>query len=684
MAGGQEPGACAVPSTSVRSPQRLDIQGLRALCMIQVLLFHAWRVGSPIGVDAFIMISAFLMTSSFIRRSEAGRMPFFFERWVNTFKRLLPPLVVVVLATLAASFVILPPTRWKEMLTQSFASLTYWQNWRLVEVSADYYAGDHALASPLQHLWSMSMQGQVFLLWPLLMTVCVLVARHTGLRVRTVAFWAFMLLTLASLAWLLFLAPQDGSIYFDTRARIWEFSFGSALAVARPWIRLPQLATRILGWLGVAVLVFYGLVSIGTYPGPMAAVPMLAVSAVLLFPTGKERFGVSKVLSARPLVSLGNISYAVYLVHWPAFVLYLNAVDRASLSISEGVSLIVLSVVAAWALTRFVDDPMRNWDWANTSTQRKSTVVVASALIGLLPLTVVQVAVENARRAGLSLQAGVGSADHPGASALLENTEVEFTEQPVPNALTLDSEWGKFSEECSDVGAELFDNSDINASCRNTGDSNEAAARVLIAGDSHAEQIIAPQIEPLVNWADWSAELVVQGGCSWGMPDAYEGACAQRNADLLTYVDETDPEYVFLVVTASSPDSPEETLRPGVEDLIRYLTGKGIEVVGIRDNLRSDSNLYECSSERDSESPLGGCMLERANYFGSDDPGLSLSGIDGFHYIDMTDAYCTQDVCPTIVGNVYVYMDDNHISGTYSSTVAPFFSERVAAALGLS
>ncbi|WP_420812737.1 hypothetical protein, partial [Propionibacterium ruminifibrarum] len=95
----------------------------------------AWTVGSPIGVDAFIMISAYLMTSSFVRRTERGRMPFFAERWVNTFKRLLPPLVATVLVTVAVSMVVLPRTRWGELITQGIASVTYWQNWRLAVVS---------------------------------------------------------------------------------------------------------------------------------------------------------------------------------------------------------------------------------------------------------------------------------------------------------------------------------------------------------------------------------------------------------------------------------------------------------------------------------------------------------------------------------------------------------------------
>ena len=211
-------GATRRPSST--RDRRLDIQGLRAVCMIQVLGFHAWRIGSPIGVDAFIMISAYLMTGAFVRRAEAGRTPWVIERWLRTFKRLMPPLVVTVLITVAASLLILPRNRWIEVLVQGAASVTYWQNWRLAAVSADYFADNHAVSSPLQHLWSMSMQGQVFLLWPVLMAVCAGLASRMHLSVRRVVAVAFAVLAAVSLIWLMTSAPANGSVYFDTRARI--------------------------------------------------------------------------------------------------------------------------------------------------------------------------------------------------------------------------------------------------------------------------------------------------------------------------------------------------------------------------------------------------------------------------------------------------------------------------------
>ncbi len=652
--------------------------------MVQVLLFHAWNVGSPIGVDAFIMISAFLMTSSFVRRSEAGAMPFFVERWATTFKRLLPPLAIVVLSTVGASLVVLPASRWREILVQAFASMTYWQNWRLVTVSADYFAGDHAAASPLQHLWwSMSMQGQVFLVWPVLLTLCVMGARALHTKVRPVAFFAFTSLTVASLLWLLGAAPTDGSAYFDTRARIWEFSLGSALAVAAPWIRVAPRYARLLSWTGLAVLLLFGLVSIGTYPGPMAAIPILATSAILLFPSEQSETGVGRILSLRPLTGLGGISYAVYLSHWPLFVIYLGATGQSRLGVWEGALLIVASVGAAWLFTRLVEDPIRTSPRINATIWTKGVTVLVSLALGTAPVGVGLVLLDRASAQQSEDQLAVEDAEHPGASVLLGEARADFTEPAVPGPLALDAEWAGFTERCEGTGGDRFDDVDHNYYCRQFGDDADAAARVLIGGDSHTFQLIVGQIEPLLEDQNWMAQSVFGAACSWGLPEAYEGRCAERNESLLGYVDEFDPDYVALMVTSAAADSPDETLRPGVRGLIEELTSRGITVLGVRDNPRSQEDLYECSSERPSDSPYGGCLLLQSQYLPSSGPAAELEGIEGFKLIDMSDAYCVDGVCPTIIGNVHVYLDNSHVGATYSATVAPYFSSRVLAALEL-
>ncbi len=691
------------PRTVSKSARRSDIQGLRAILMAQVLLYHAWRIGSPIGVDSFIMVSAYLMTSSFLRRTEAGKMPFFVERWGNTFKRLLPPLVVVVLTTLGASLLILPADRWREITIQSFASVTYWENWRLAAVSADYYADDHALSSPLQHLWSMSMQGQIFLLWPLLMTICVVLARKLKTSPRGLVVAAFGILAALSLLWLIFFSPDNASIYFDTRSRIWEFALGSMIAALSPWLRLPRHLTRALVLVAFTVLVVYCLVSIGTYPGPMAAVPMLAVSTILLFNPAAPNDAVGRTLSWRPLVALGDISYAVYLVHWPIFVLYLAYAEKAQLGIRSGLFLIAVSILLGWLLTMLVDDPLRKLPWSYRSVGNKYKMIVIWLAIGLIPVFGVyqwidiktsefRMDVEVVTGPDLETPqgnesltdqipvAGPGSDRHPGARVLLGGAKSNFKGiEPIPDALVA-SDMSQYSGECPPNATRIL-GEDNARFCSIYGDPSTADKKVLIAGNSHAQQLLMWQVPPFVEAQHGAAVAMLRGGCAWTMPGYFDDACSDQNQAILDYVDVYQPDYAFMVVSFSHPGSPEETLVTGVAELIEELTSRGITVIGVSDTLRATEDLFECSDERPDDAPFGGCLLAEDENFSNESDVAQLFDIDGFHYIDMRDAYCVDGVCPTIIGNIIVYFDSNHVTTAYSRSVAPFFSQRVLDAI---
>lgn len=144
---------------------RPEIQGLRSLAVLMVVSYHIWFGRVSGGVDVFLLISAFLMTLQFVSRYEESRPVSLVRHWLHLFWRLLPAVVVVLTGTLAATFVIVPRTRWTEIVNQAWASLFYVQNWLLQKQVVNYYAADHSLASPMQHFWSLSIQGQVFILW---------------------------------------------------------------------------------------------------------------------------------------------------------------------------------------------------------------------------------------------------------------------------------------------------------------------------------------------------------------------------------------------------------------------------------------------------------------------------------------------------------------------------------------
>ena len=708
MTGDRSPvlAASTPPSQAAsKTKHRAEIQGLRALLMIQVMLFHAWFVGSPIGVDAFIMISAYLMTASFIRRTEAGRQPSVLDRWATTFKRLLPPLALVVVLTLFASIFFLPANRWQSIVDQSVASLTYWQNWLLAHVSTDYFAENHALSSPLQHLWSMSMQGQMFLIWPVVMALLAWVARKFDWGVRKAIFLGFAGITALSLTWVM-TTPLTDAIYFDTRARVWEFALGSAIAALATKMTLRPKWARLVADVALVVLLVYCLVSIGTYPGPMAAVPLLATSALLLYSTGDS--GAGRLLSFEPLVALGNMSYAVYLVHWPLFVFYLAATKQENLSILEGMLLIAVAIGLSYLLTRFVDDPIRTLAWADT-TWRKTQIVGVTLWVSLTAVFTVQTGIwqtASAQAAAASetemlavpepeppLPAPPPSKPepepepevlptlegHPGAAAMTYAGDFAFEGEAVPGPLTLDDEWVIYDGRCSDPARQVLYKYP-KTGCHAHGDP-AAQQRVFVGGSSHAEQVLMPAARIFADQNGSYVEASLKAGCPWSMPDPNTSSdCQGHNQTVLEYVKENNFDYVLLIVTATTADTPGEQLGYGVEELIGELTATGATVIGIRDNLRSYTNLFECASSQDPGAPYGGCLLDRNQYFAPDKMLEPLLDIPNFYYVDVMDLYCDGQVCPTIAGNVQIYLDTNHVTQSYGNTMAPIILQRATEA----
>jgi len=610
-------------------------------------------------------------------------MPFFAERWVNTFKRLLPPLVATVLVTVAVSMVVLPRTRWGELITQGIASVTYWQNWRLAVVSADYFAANRGVASPLQHLWSMSMQGQVFLAWPLLMALCVVLARALHARPRKIVLVAFALLAVLSLSWLLTTDPGDPAIYFDTRARVWEFALGSAVAAAAPWIRPRGVVALVLSWVGFVTLVVYCVVPIGHYPGPMAAVPMLAVSVILLADAAPVGGSVQRLLSWRPLVALGDMSYSVYLIHWPVFVLFMAQFDRTRLGLRGGTILIAASLAFAWFMTRFVDGPAQRYPRTGRIVLKKTMVVLVSLAVGLVPLVSTDIVLDRHRAAQLSAAlGGTGDPDHPGAGAILSQGPQDFSAEPIPGPLAVHESWiPDLPAPCPPGQQELF--GETETLCSSMPASNAGRPRIVIVGDSHIEQTITPVALTLASRHDLDLSQYLMGGCSFGQPEYYDGECRIRNEVVLDIFAEDPPDVVMLSTTAAVPGSPDEALRPGVRELVEQLSSLGIIVIGFRDNPRSTKDLYECSSERPRGTPYGGCSFPQDTHLARIDPAVELLMIPQFHQIDPTDLYCVDGECYTIIGNIFVYLDDNHISGPYALTMAPILADRVEPLLGL-
>ncbi len=222
---------------------RPELQGLRALAVLLVVVYHVWLDRVSGGVDVFFVISGFLITGQLYRASMRGRIEFR-RMWGRMLTRLLPAALTVLAVVMAVAVVVLPEHRWMQTAREVVASALFFENWQLVANSADYFA-QHSSASVFQHFWSLAIQGQFYLVWPLLVALVVLVARRAGRTLRRSLVVALAVVFALSLAYSIWLTASNQPLaYFHSATRVWEFALGGLTALVIDEVRVPR-AVRI-------------------------------------------------------------------------------------------------------------------------------------------------------------------------------------------------------------------------------------------------------------------------------------------------------------------------------------------------------------------------------------------------------------------------------------------------------
>ena len=275
---------------------RRDIQGLRALAVVAVILDHllGGPAGGFVGVDVFFVVSGFLITGHLLRSVErSGRISFadFYRRRV---KRILPAALLVLAVTVVASYLLLTPARFATVLSDVLWAACFGANWHLIAVGTDYFQAAGPV-SPIQHYWSLAVEEQFYLVWPVVLLLLAVLARRMRARLRLVAGAGLGLLTVLSFAWALAETAQEPTwAYFSTASRAWELGVGALLAVAAPaFERLPAALRPVLAWAGLAgILVALAVVrSNGGFPAPQAALPVLGAALVIVAGTRRGAAG---------------------------------------------------------------------------------------------------------------------------------------------------------------------------------------------------------------------------------------------------------------------------------------------------------------------------------------------------------------------------------------------------------
>jgi peptidoglycan/LPS O-acetylase OafA/YrhL len=337
-----------------------------------VAIFHVWFGRVSGGVDVFLTLSGFFFGSSVLRTVLTPGTSL--SPWPNIkrlARRLLPALVVVLAVSAVLTIVIQPQTRWESFADQTLASLGYYQNWELAATASNYLRASEAV-SPLQHIWSMSVQGQFYLSFLLLMFgLAALLRRRLGSsRLRTVFVVLLTVLTVASFVFAVIAHQADQvTAYYNSFARAWELLLGVLAGALIPLVAWPMWLRTVLATIGLAAVLSCGALIDGVeqFPGPWALVPVGA--AMLLILAGGNRGarrstrdrlpGPNRLLAVKPLVTLGSMAYSLYLWHWPLLIFWLAYTGGSHAGFLDGLVILLVSGGLAYLTMRFVEEPLR-------------------------------------------------------------------------------------------------------------------------------------------------------------------------------------------------------------------------------------------------------------------------------------------------------------------------------------
>ncbi|ROZ63544.1 acyltransferase [Kocuria soli] len=667
----------AVDQVARYSGFRPEIQGLRAVAVFMVVSYHIFFGRVSGGVDIFLLISAFFMTLSFVRKLEGGRPLQLGRYWLHTFKRLLPMAVVTVLGTLVLTALFFPANRFEEVTRQAVSTLTYTQNWALAFTQVDYYAVDRSTASPLQHFWSLSVQGQVFLTWPLIFGLAWLITRRTRLRVVPVLAVLFGAVFTASLIFsVITTAEQQEFAYFDTRTRLWEFALGSLLALAIPYLNPPRWLRVPLGWAGLISMILVGfLVDVqGAFPGWIALWPLLSAAAIMVAGQSGSPIGLDRIFASRPLVKLGDASYALYLVHWPLLITYLVLRERPVAGPRSGVVLVLVSLGLAILATKFIEKPLKKWKWPEATKPRLIGAVILCLIIGLTPA----LAWQQAMNRQVETAPSGPNTDNPGAYSLAADYQPTGNDDAptIPLPQQLEAQAPNRGPACP---AEWNIPAEAQGLCTNaTPDVENPEQTLLLIGNSHAEHWL-DAIRPLAEANNWRIVTYINPGCYFTTEeDQRFDNCRPWLAAADPLIETVDPD---MIVTQSTFTNAEgEFYKEPFAQRLQELTDEGRRVVGIRDIPRFTEPGADCALQSRTD---GAPECTRGHpMLGQPDPAQPLADANPlFSEVDLVDQVCPDEKCPAVIGNMYVQWDSGHLTVPFTRSLAPVFAERFTAAV---
>jgi peptidoglycan/LPS O-acetylase OafA/YrhL len=701
---------------------RPDIEGLRGLTLLAILGFHVDMpgvAGGFVGPDIFFFISGFVITGQLWREvsttGTVGLRKFYGKRA----RRLLPVSATVGVATAIASALLLPPLQAKSALMDGIASALYVPNFWFIGQQVDYFAGNVA-HSPFQHYWTLGVEEQFYLVWPPMIVATAWLIRRKRRRAKTdsppsktpyvVLVTLVAVLSFALSLMITYVMPL--AAYFSLPTRAWQLAGGALIALtASQWRRLPARAAVIMGWVGLALILYACafLTPDTLYPGTAALLPWLGTALVIGAGCATPTQGCGRVLAVSPMRALGRWSYSWYLWHWPVLV-FAPILLGHPLGLAGKVMAVLFSGVLAVLTLRFIENPLRYAAFLRKSPGKSLAVGGLSSALAACVSVVLLLWVQSiplpipvgrgAQAAALTITPpAVPTGDNNAAyDAAVQNV---FSQVQAAVALSADLKAvpSNLNPSVADATAELramLFNGCLRAPLQAgqpecaMGDT-ASKTTVALVGDSHASMWI-PAFQQIGTQRPWRLETMAKTACPMmDVPIAnrfvsplveYIQRCEQWRGQIIARLRAEHPRLIMVSVfrgyTASQSNgflsgftSYDPAWIDGLTRLVRQLRETGAKVLVLGPLPRLTTSVPGCLSEHLEDATA--CSPPMS--FAFNRPGIAAEAAatqaGGGQYADLTELFCTENRCPVIVGNTLVYVDAGHLTLEYSRLLAP-------------
>jgi peptidoglycan/LPS O-acetylase OafA/YrhL len=636
---------------------RPDIEGLRAIAVSLVVLHHSgfpFLRGGFIGVDVFFVLSGYLITGLLTKElAVSGRIQLF-GFYARRVRRLLPSATAVVVIVCLIQAIVASPVAQFGVLKSAVATILYSSNLYFAHIQS-YYFADAAAPSPLLHTWSLAVEEQFYLVWPIFLLLLTRIVKDTKTRILVIA--AIALLSFFGSAWLT--ARNPVMAFFESPVRAWEFAIGAlGTFFSVRWLAAHESLCKHLGTAGLITLVLSGafLKSEG-FPGYVAGIPVLATIATLQACVAGPSSFVVRLLNLRLLQYLGGISYSLYLWHWPVFVIARQAYPSNPAVVRA--ACVVLSVLLAAITHVTVENPIR----FNPS-------LIARPLLSLAIL-------------GISLTICMG-----GFAIwweILSRSEQFQTFNKIRNDAP-----SRYQMGCP------TDSTEASPRVCSSGEMFNPQSTVVLFGDSHAAQWF-PALKLIAESRHWKLVTVIKSGCSpmnigSASINTTRGieACGQWRNLAIGAIQKMRPDVVIISSSSLYPQRESPTLidapewERGSRDTFVAVAKHAVAVRLIRDTPHADYDVTSCLAQLAWNGRANCPPLIPASALSSDTYQAEVraaANVANVRIIDMSDAICGRERCETQEGDLVVYRDGDHLTSSYVKSLANVFQTELLRSL---